>query len=330
MIRYIIRRLLYAVPILIGVMLLTFFLFFYFTTPEAIAKRILGEKVSQPARQAWLQARGYDKPTFVNVPGVARYQPDRPWTDAQFFARMKELAVFDFGTSDISGERIWKDFKKGAVPSLLLTVPAFACGLVISVSLALLVVYLRHTRLDAAATLACVGLMSVPIIVTVIFGQWYGAIEMAAFPVFGYTPGGWSPVRFLLLPVILSVLAGLGGSVRMYRAIFLEEARHDYVRTAEAKGASPRRVLFVHILKNGAISLVTLLVSALPFLVTGSLVMEQFFGIPGLGYLLVNAIQTSDFAVVRASVFLGALLYLGALILTDICYAWVDPRIRLE
>jgi peptide/nickel transport system permease protein len=330
MTRYLIRRLLYVVPTILGVMLLTFVLFFVFTTPEAIARRILGEKVSMQARQQWLHARGYDKPTLLNVPGVQRYQADRPWWDAQFVRQMTDLAKFELGRSDITGERIWDDFKKGAIPSLLLTVPAFFCGLIISVSLALLVVYLRRTQFDRATTLVCVAFMSMPVMVVVIFGQWLGAIELALFPVFGYTPGGLAPLRFLALPVTLSVLAGLGGSVRLYRTIFLEEARYDYVRTAEAKGASPRRVLFVHILKNGAISLITLVVTALPFLVAGSLVMERFFGIPGLGFMLVNAIQSSDFAVVRASVFVGALLYIGALMLTDICYALVDPRIRLE
>lgn len=330
MIRYLVRRVLYAVPITLGVMLLTFLLFFVVQSPEAMATRILGEKVPPEVRREWLHARGYDRALFLNVPGVKGHDPARAWWDSQFVARMGELARFDLGTSDVTGERVAAEFRRGAKPSLMLTVPAFVCGTVIALSLALLSVHLRRTQFDRATTVACVVLMSVPIVVTVIFGQWFFSIAMGAFPVFGFSPDAWAPLRFLALPVLLAVLAGLGGSTRLYRAILLEESRQDYVRTAEAKGASPARVLFTHILKNGMISLLTLLVSALPFLVMGSLILERFFGIPGLGFLLVSAIQTSDFAVVRASVFLGALMYIGALILTDACYALVDPRVRLE
>jgi peptide/nickel transport system permease protein len=153
---------------------------------------------------------------------------------------------------------------------------------------------------------------------------------MRLFPAFGFDLAGLSTAKFLLLPVLLMVVSGLGAEVRIYRAIFLEEIEQDYVRTARAKGLSNRRVLFVHVLKNGLINLITLVVASLPFLVMGSLVVENFFGIPGLGNVLFSAILGPDFAVVQASVFLGSLLYLAGLVATDVCYALVDPRIRLQ
>jgi peptide/nickel transport system permease protein len=199
----------------------------------------------------------------------------------------------------------------------------------IAVGAALYLVFLRHSALDTFGVFVCVALMSVPIMVYVVFGQWIIAVGLNYFPAFGFIREGWGTARFLALPVVLMVISGLGSDVRLYRAIFLEEIGQDYVRTAQAKGLSNSRLLLVHVLKNGMISLITLLVASLPFLIMGSLVIENFFGIPGLGNLLATAIATGDFAVVRASVYLGSLMYLGGLILTDVCYALADPRIRL-
>jgi peptide/nickel transport system permease protein len=323
MLSYVIRRLLYMIPIIFGVMVITFFLFFVVQTPRQMARRTLGVKASEEAVNNWLANRGYDKPTFVNL-GEGK----NPF-DSLFFHNMKDLARFDLGKSDATGEPVAAMFRRGAVPSLLLTLPAFVAGLALAVGLALFLVFVRDSALDIWGTVACVGLMSLPVMVYVIFGQWLMANELRYFPAFGFSVEGFGTARFLALPVTIMVLAGLGSDVRLYRSIFIEEIRADYVRTALAKGASNGRVLGVHVLKNGMISLVTLVVASLPFLVMGSLVIENFFGIPGLGNLAINAIQTTDFAVVRATVYLGSLMYLGGLLLTDLCYAAVDPRIRL-
>lgn len=321
---YILRRLLSAIPIIFGVMLLTFLLFFVIQTPRAMALRILGPKTPPEAVQNWLHNRGYDKPSFVNL------RPGEHWWDSQFVNHMRSLATFDLGRSYFTQEPVSEMFKRGMLPSLLITLPAFVVGLALAVSAALLLVMVRDSWLDLAGALACVVMMSVPYMAYVIFGQWLMGVKLPWFPAFGFDLSGFGTVRFLVLPVALAVFAGLGSDVRLYRAIFLEEIRQDYVRTALAKGASGRRVLFVHVLKNGMISLVTLVVASLPFLIMGSLVLESFFGIPGLGNLMMDAIRTSDFAVVRASVYLGSLLYLGGLLLTDVAYALVDPRVRLQ
>lgn len=324
MANYLIRRILYAVPIIFGVMVITFLLFYVVQTPQKMAKRILGEKASQQAIQTWLHNRGYDKPRFFNTSTGANL------LDSQFFHHLKSLAVFELGVSDATGEPVLEMFKRGALPSLCITLPALVCGLIASVGLALFLVSVRDSFVDRVGVVASVMLISIPYLAYMMIGQWLLAKQLLWFPAFGFNPSGFSTARFLILPVVISVLAGLGAEVRLYRAIFLDEINQDYVRTAEAKGVSNWRILFTHVLKNGMISLITLVVSSLPFLIMGSIILENFFGIPGLGNMALNAIHSSDFAVVRAEVYLGALLYLFGLLLTDICYAIADPRIRLQ
>ena len=191
-------------------------------------------------------------------------------------------------------------------------------------------VHVRNSLLDLTGVLLCVALMSVPVMVYIIFGQWIAAQVLNYFPAFGYNDEGLGTIRFLILPIIQMVISGLGGDVRMFRALLIEEMGQDYIRTARAKGVSDAGVLMRHLFKNGMINLITLIVASLPLLIMGSLVIENFFGIPGLGNVLFSAIQAPDFAVVQASVFLGSILYLAGLILTDVCYAWADPRIRLS
>lgn len=324
MFSYIIRRLLFSLPIVFGVMLLTFFLFFVVQSPNAMARRVLGPKASPQAVETWLHNRGYDKPLLVNT------RPGEPFYDSLFFRQMRRLAVFDLGNSDVTGRPLKQVFASGALPSLLVTFPAFLVGMCFSLGLALYLVFVRNSAVDLVAALLCVGLMSMPVMVYIIFGQYLVAQVLNYFPAFGFHLQGWSTLKFLLLPVALMVVSGLGADVRLFRALFLEEMGQDYIRTARAKGVSNARVLLVHVLKNGLINLITLVVASLPFLIMGSLVLENFFGIPGLGNVLFSAIQAPDFAVVQASVFLGSLLYLGGLLLTDLCYAWADPRIRLQ
>ncbi len=324
MFSYLIRRILYMVPIVVGVMVITFVLFYVVQKPRAMALRILGPKASPQAVENWLHNRGYDKPVYFNT------RPGHNFLDSQFFNNLKALAVFDLGVSDATGEPVLEMFKHGAIPSLMITLPAFVLGFFLALALSLFLVFVRDSPIDLGGIIACVCLMSVPIMVYVIFGQWLMANQLKYFPAFGFNIEGFSTLKFLALPVCIMIVSGLGVDVRLYRSIFLEEVRAEYVRTAQAKGASHARVLLGHVLKNGMISLITLVVASLPFLIMGTLVLESFFGIPGLGNLAINAIHTSDFSVVRADVYLGSLLYLLGLLLTDISYAAVDPRIRFD
>lgn len=324
MFRYIVRRLLYMIPIVFGVMVITFVLFFMLQKPEVMARNMLGPKATQQAVENWIKQRGYDKPLFLNT------NPGSNVFDSQFFNYAISLAKFDLGRSDKDGQPVIDRFKEGALPSLSITLPAFLLGLALAVTISLFLVYVRETRIDLAGTIFAVALMSIPVMVYVIFGQWLFAVVLRYFPAYGFSLEGIGMVRFLALPVLILVIAGIGTDIRMYRAIFLEEIRNEYVRTAYAKGVASGAVLLRHVLKNGMISIITLTVAALPVLIMGTLVLEQFFGIPGLGSMMLTAIRTSDFAVVRASTFVGALLYLSGLLLTDICYAAVDPRIKLK
>ncbi|EDY18834.1 binding-protein-dependent transport systems inner membrane component [Chthoniobacter flavus Ellin428] len=324
MFSYLIRRLLYAIPILFGVMLITFLLFFVVQPPYARARAILGEKARPAQVQQWLHDHGYDKPTYLNT------KPGQHLFDSLFVNQMKRLITFDFGVSDKTSLPIAKTFTDGVIPSLCLTLPAFVIGFIMAVTLSLYQVFIRYSALDRFGVFLCVALMSIPPMIYMFVGQRVLAMQLNYFPAYGFDLRGWQTAKFVLLPVTLMIVMYLGNDVRLYRTIFLEEITQDYVRTALAKGVPQSRVLFVHVLKNGMISLITLVVAHLPFLIMGSLLLENFFGIPGLGNALIHAIQTGDAAMTNALVYLGALFYLAGLMLTDICYAFADPRIRLS
>ena len=335
MFSYLLRRLLYAPLIIVGVMLITFLLFFVVQSPQVAARNVLGKRATPKTIQDWLHKRGYDKPLFLNAGG-----PDTGAStgtfDTIFVNEMGKLATFDLGVSDVTGRELKEVFREGAIPSLLLTLPAYIVGFFMAVGFALYLVFVRKSALDTAGVIVCVGMMSIPPMVYIIFGQAVVALAFNYFPAFGYAkplllhPETWTNLRFLLLPVAIMVILHLGDETRLYRAVFLEEIGQDYVRTAQAKGVSNPRLLLVHVLKNGMIALITYVVAQLPLLILGSLLVENFFGIPGLGNTLVLAIQTSDLAVVRSTTFLTSILYIIGLTITDVCYALVDPRIRLS
>jgi peptide/nickel transport system permease protein len=325
MIAYLIRRILYAIPILIGVNLLTFALFFVVNTPDDMARMQLGiKRVTPEAIDKWKQQRGYDKPMFFNM------APDNGgiFTDTIFWNKSASMFVFDFGYSD-DGRSISYEIAKRMGPSLAIALPTFLVGLVVYVSFALLMTLFRATALDMAGVALCVFLMSISGLFYIIGGQFLVSKLWHLVPISGYS-GGLDSFKFVVLPILIGVVGGIGSSSRWYRTIFLDEIGKDYVRTARAKGLSELRVLFTHVLKNAMIPILTGVVVVIPLLFMGSLLTESFFGIPGLGSYTIDAINAQDFSVVRAMVFLGSLLYITGLILTDISYTMVDPRVRLS
>ena len=325
MFAYIVRRVLYAIPILLGVNLLTFLLFFVVNTPEDMARMQLGAKrVTPEAIEKWKAERGYDRPLLWNAQAEGAGRA----TQTVFFQKSVRLFALDFGASedkrDIAaeiGERMW--------PSLALAVPVFLVGLAVCVSFALLMAFFRATYLDFWGVVLCVAMMSVSTLFYIIGGQYLLSKLWHLVPISGYQ-GATDALRFLFLPVFIGVVAGIGASSRWYRTLFLEEMGRDYVRTARAKGLAERAVLFGHVLQNALIPILTGVVAVIPLLFMGSLLSESFFGIPGLGSYTIDAIQAQDFAVVRAMVFIGSVFYILGLILTDISYTLVDPRIRLQ
>ena len=325
MFAYVIRRALYAIPILIGVNLITFVLFFVVNTPDDMARMHLGMKrVTADAIEKWKAEHGYDRPLLFNAEAEGAEQV----TGTIFFDKSVRLFAFDFGSSD-AGRDIGQDISQRMWPSLAIALPTFLIGLLVYISVAMLLAFFRGTYLDIAGVTLCVVLMSISGLFYIIAGQYVFSKLLHLVPVSGYEPG-WLAWRFVLLPVAIGVVAGIGSSSRWYRTIFLEEINRDYVRTARTKGLPEVRLLFRHILKNAMVPILTGVVVVLPTLFMGSLIMESFFGIPGLGSYTIEAIQKQDFAIVRAMVFLGSVLYILGLLLTDLSYTLVDPRIRLS
>ena len=325
MIAYITRRILYAIPILIGVNLITFALFFVVNTPDDMAHLALGTKrVTPEAVEHWKAEHGYDKPLLVNgkAHGMRRY------TDTIFFQKSARLFVFDFGNAD-DGRNIGHEIRTRMWPSLALALPVFLVGIAVNITFALGLAFLRATYLDFWGVVACVAMMSISTLFYIIGGQYLVSKLWSLVPISGYAHG-IDAVKFLVLPVTVGVLGGIGSGTRWYRTIFLEEIGRDYVRTARAKGLSEITVLFRHVLKNAMIPILTGAVVVIPTLFMGSLITESFFGIPGLGNYLIDAIQAQDFAVVRSMVFLGSVLYILGLLLTDLSYTLVDPRVRFQ
>jgi len=322
---YIIRRLLYAIPILIGVNLITFVLFFVVNSPDDMARMQLGDKrVTAEAIQAWKADHGYDRPLLYN----AQAEGTDKLTDTIFFEKSLKLFAFDFGTSD-SGRDIGYDIRQRMWPSLAIALPVLLVGLAINISYALMIVFFRATYIDVGSVVLLVAMMSISGLFYIIGGQFLVGKLFHLVPISGYDTG-LDAFKFLILPVIVGVVGGIGTGTRLYRTFFLEEANRDYVRTARAKGLRERIVLFRHVLKNALIPILTGVVAVLPLLFMGALITESFFGIPGLGSYTIDAINRQDFAIVRAMVFLGSVLYILGLILTDISYTMVDPRVRLS
>ncbi|SET17009.1 peptide/nickel transport system permease protein [Nitrosospira multiformis] len=325
MLNYIIRRILYAIPILVGVNLITFTLFFVVNTPDDMARMQLGiKRVTPEAIAKWKQEHGYDQPLMFNnaEEGLEKV------TRTIFFEKSVAMFAFRFGRAD-DGRDIAYEIRTRMLPSLAIALPVFVLGLIVYIAFALTMVFFRATYVDFWGVVLCVALMSISSLFYIIGGQFLISKLWHLVPISGYSQG-LDSAKFLVLPVIIGVISAAGANTRWYRTLFLEEMGKDYVRTARAKGLPESAVLFRHVLQNALIPILTGAVVVIPLLFLGSLIVESFFGIPGLGSYTIDAINSQDFAVVRVMVFLGSLLYIVGLILTDISYTLVDPRIRLE
>lgn len=328
MIAYLVRRLAYGFLTVLGVLLLLFVLFFAVTDPQDIARKALGERAPPEAIAQWIVNHGYDKPLLANTgygpADAARY------TETLLFDHYRSMLTFDFGRSDADDAPISERLLSGMGPSLSLTVPLFVLGLLVGLALALFVAFFRETYIDRSVLVACMLAMSVASLLYIIGGQFLIGMVLRWFPISGFDPNPAVVARFLALPVLVGILTGVGGDIRFYRTIFIEETGRDYVRTARAKGCGDMRVMVRHVLRNALIPVLTNIVMAIPFLFTGVLLLESFFGIPGLGALTVEAIQGNDFSTLRTMVYIGALLFILGQIMTDVSYTIVDPRVRLR
>ncbi|MFO1268529.1 MAG: ABC transporter permease [Rubrivivax sp.] len=326
MLRFIVRRTLYGALILLGVNLATFFLFFTVNTPDDMARLNLGGKrVNAEAIERWKAERGYDKPLYYNE----KEEGTKAITETIFWERSVSLFALKFGRSDgeAAGD-IGHEVATRMWVSVQLALPLFILQVIASTAFALLLVMFRNSRLDFWGVVTCVLMLSISSLFYIIVGQFFFSRVMKLAPISGYAPG-LDAVKFLVLPIGLSLLARIGGEARLYRAMFLEEIGKDYVRTARAKGLSEYVVLARHVLRNALIPIITSAGGYLPYIFLGSLVFENFFGLPGLGAYVIEAISKQDFAIVRTMVFVGSLLYIATYVLIDVAYTWADPRVRL-
>lgn len=340
MFHYILRKLAYMPFILLGVIAITFTLFFLVTSPEALARQRLGPKASQNQVIEWQQTEGYldwtDKGAAKRKSNADAEEPSS-FVEGEDYVRkgklvlfgryLQEIATFNYGL-DRRDRPVARVIYDGMWASLALTLPAFLIAELLGVFFALFAAMYRQTKLDHVLVISAILLMSINSIALYMFGQKFLAAEWNYFPVSGYAEG-FGAARYLLLPILLYVFISYGEHLRFNRIVMLDEVNQDYVRTARAKGVNENRVLFWHVFRNTLIPLITRWVVAIPTLYLGALVLESFFSIPGLGYLTVDAIANSDVNIVRATVVLGAISFMMANLLSDVLYAVVDPRVKL-
>ena len=307
---YVVRRLLQMIPIILGVAALVFVLFT--TVGEDPVRVALGQHAT-PEAVAELRAEwGLDQPLW-----------------RQFADFLVQIVSFDYGRSYNTGENLMEKFRQGAMVSLSLTVFPFLLGTLTNIALGLLIAYFRGSLLDRISTALFVGSMSISYLVYIIAFQYLLSYKAGLFPINGYE-SGWSGLPYLFLPWIIILVVSAGPDIRIYRTVFLDETKADYVRTAFAKGASEASVIFSHILKNALIPILTHVVISIPFLILGAFLMERFFSIPGVGDIMINAINTGDFPILKGLTVLIAIAYTIFNHITDLLYAWVDPRVQLS
>ncbi len=306
---YIIRRTIYVIPVLIGITLLIFVLF---NLVAGDPTHLLLGKHATAAQMAELRVElGLDRAWYY-----------------QYWDVLQSAFTFDFGRSWSSKQVIMDMIKQGAGPSLTVTLPAFVLALAFAISLSLLVSFYRGKLLDKATVFFTVAMMSIPSLAYILWGQYFFAYQFGMFEISGYEFGFPYFIPYILLPALILIVISIGPDVRFFRTVMLDEIYQDYVRTARAKGLGERAVLFKHVLKNAMIPIITRVVIQVPFLILGSLLIENFFGIPGLGDLTIQAVNNNDFPTVKAIAIIMSVIYTIFNLLTDILYTVVDPRVR--
>lgn len=310
MLNYIIRRTLLLIPILLGVSLLVFVLFS--TVGEDPVRIALGNHATADAIATLEKEWGLDKPLYM-----------------QYFDFLHQIVTFDFGRSFNTGEPLGDLFREGALVSLSVTAPPFFIGLVLFVAISMVIAYYRGGWFDRFSTVIFVGAISISYLVYIIAFQYFLAYKLDLFPINGFEPG-LEAINFLALPWIIILAVSAGADIRIYRTVFLDETKADYVKTALSKGASRPRVLFHHILKNAMIPIITYSVIAIPFLILGAFLIERFFSIPGIGDLLITAITNGDLPILKGLTIMIAIFTTIANLVSDLLYAWVDPRVQLS
>lgn len=311
MLKFLARRILYMIPVLFGVTLITFLLFNVAGgDPAATAA---GRYATVEQINSIRKEMGLDKPLVM-----------------QYLDLVKSVVTFDFGTSWASRQPIGRMIKEGIGPSMSVTLPAFLLSLLITIPFSLFLAHKRNSAFDKTAMVVCLALISLSSVVYVLAGQYFFSYVFGWFPISGWDPSWIGRWHYAILPILIIVSLSLGSYVLFFRTVFLEEIYQDYVRTARSKGLGNATILLKHVLRNALVPIISLVILQVPFLIVGSLLIESFFGIPGLGGIVYRAIQEADFPVIKAITLIGAVLYMVFQVLSDVLYALVDPKIRLS
>jgi peptide/nickel transport system permease protein len=311
MTKYIIRRLLYMIPVLLGVSLIIFVLFNLVSgDPTAV---LLGKNATARQMADLREQLGLNKSLWL-----------------QYLDVVKSAFTFDFGHSWATKQEISKMILQGAYPSLCLSVPAFVISTVLSLFISLFVAYYRGKGIDLFIRVLCIAGMSISALAYILFFQWFFAFKLGWFEISGFDPEFPHFISYVALPAIIWIVLSIGPDVRFFRTVILDEIYQDYVRTARSKGLSEFTILLRHVLRNALIPIITYVVIQIPSLILGALLLENFFSIPGLGGMTLNALNASDFPVMKAMAILSSVGYILFGLLSDILYTIADPRIKFN
>jgi peptide/nickel transport system permease protein len=308
---YAVRRLWQFFPTLLGVVLLVFALFNWVGGDPAY---LLAGKISNPEQIENIRRQlGVDQPYAV-----------------QLWIFVKQIAGADFGASWATNEKVSEIIATRLGPSLTVLVPLLVISTILAMAAAMLVAYLRGSLTDRAIMIGCTVGQSVSILVYIIVAQYVLAYQFGWFPVQGWGNSlAENLLRYSALPVIVGVIVSLAPDIRLYRSFFLEEINQDYVRTARSKGLSETRVMWVHVLRNAAIPIVTNVMIQLPGMLVGAFLIERFFSIPGIGREVILAVERSDFPVLKAVTIYVAIVTMIVNLAADLLYKAIDPRVEL-
>ena len=309
---YILRRIWQMVPTMAGVILLGFFLFNWVGGDPAYV--LAGLMSSQAQIASIRQQLGLDEPLYV-----------------QLLIFVKQVVTFDFGNSWTTGETVSSIFATRLPPSLTVLLPLLILETILGIVIAVGVAWVRGSAVDRGVMALCTLFMSVSILVFIILGQYLLAYQLGWFPVQGWGDSFWTNLLiYAPLPILLGLVVSIAPNTRLFRSFVLDEVDQDYVRTARAKGLSETRVMFVHVLRNALVPVITFVISNLPGLLLGAFLLERFFGIPGLGREIILAVERSDFPVIKAITVYVALASMVFNLIGDLLYRLADPRIQLK
>jgi len=309
---YTLRRLWQFIPTLGGVVLLVFFVFNFVGGDPAY---LLAGKFPNPDTIANIRKQlGVDEPYVV-----------------QLWIFVKQILTGDFGASWSTNERVSTIFATRLGPSLTVLVPLLLISTLLAMAAAMLVAYVRGSLTDRTVMVACTVAQSVSILVYILVFQYLFAYQLGWFPVQGWGVSLMDNLlRYAVLAIVVGVAVSLAPDIRLYRTFFLDEINQDYVRTARAKGLSEARVMWVHVLRNAGIPIVTNILLQLPGLLAGAFLIERFFGIPGIGREVILAVERSDFPIIKAVTVYVAIATMIVNLLADLLYKAIDPRVQLK